>query len=154
MTAHLKKLLLVLSILVLGFGPNANAMEARTEAAKVMAIKAAEHIKLKGQKAAFAAFETKGGEYHDKALYVFVLNLSGSVVSHGADKNLIGKNLLNIKDTTGKEFVKEFVNTAKTKGVGWVDYVWPHPTTKNPAPKSSYILQVGKNLLVGVGAYK
>ncbi len=146
--------LCILTVLIIAsHSAPTEAMEDGRNAAKAMAIKASELIKTKGKKSAFTVFEQKGGEFQNKALYVFVLNLSGVVLSHGADKKLIGKNLSKIKDQNGKKFVQEFIEVAKSKGVGWVDYVWPHPVTKKDAPKSSFIIGVGKNLLVGVGAY-
>lgn len=67
------------------------------------------------------------------------------------------KSILDIKDTNGKAFMREFIETAKNKGSGWVDYMWPRPGQKNPARKMSYIkrakLPSGEAVLVGAGIY-
>ena len=92
-------------------------------------------------------------EIPDRDLYVFVFDFQGKVLSHGSNAKLVGKNLLAIKDSDGKAFVKEFVDVAQGSGEGWVDYKWPNPTTKKVEQKSSFIKRQG-DALVGVGIYK
>ncbi len=67
-----------------------------------------------------------------------------------------GKNFLEVKDASGKEFSKEMVAAAKSpKSNGWVDYEWAHPTTKKVEDKTAFIQRVaGTELLVGVGFYR
>jgi signal transduction histidine kinase len=67
---------------------------------------------------------------------------------------MVGKNLLEMKDTEGTYIIKEFVNVAKTKGKGWVDYKWPNPVTKAVEQKSAYIEKTDDDLIVGSGIYK
>ena len=54
----------------------------------------------------------------------------------------------------GKYFIREFSSVAKTKGKGWIDYNWSNPTTKKIEPKSTYILKVSDDRLIGCGIYK
>ena len=35
--------------------------------------------------------------------------------------------IIDYKDTTGKLFVQEYIKVAKTKGEGWVEYMYPTP---------------------------
>jgi cytochrome c len=54
-----------------------------------------------------------------------------------------------------KLLFKEFVEVAKSKGEGWVDYMWPKPGEKAPSKKLSYIYRVpGKDVFVGAGVYE
>ncbi|MGA6994037.1 MAG: cache domain-containing protein, partial [Candidatus Deferrimicrobiaceae bacterium] len=69
------------------------------------------------------------------------------------------KNLMGSMDKAekGKEklLFKEFVDLAKSKGGGWVDYMWPKPGEEKPSKKISYIYRVpGKELFVGAGIYE
>jgi signal transduction histidine kinase len=76
-------------------------------------------------------------------------------VGHGANAKLVGKNLINLKDASGKELIKEFTELSKSKGKGWVDYEWGHPQTKKVEPKSTYALRLdGFDGWVGVGIYR
>ena len=80
---------------------------------------------------------------------------TGTVVGHGANDKLIGKNLMEIKDPNGKPLIKDMTDIAKAKGNGWYDYEWPHPTTKKVESKSTYVSKVpGFDGWVGVGVYR
>ena len=79
-----------------------------------------------------------------------VYDNNGKCVSHGANPALIGRDLIDLKDTEGKPLIREFV---AIKNSGWVDYKWPNPVTKKIEPKTTYLVRVG-TYLVGVGAYK
>jgi hypothetical protein len=118
--------------------------------AKAMAIRAAEYLKAQGPETAFAAFSQKGGRFHDRDLYVFVTHESGTLVAHGVDHDMIGTNVLDLKDSDGKSFVREYL---AIEDRGWVEYKWEHPLTGTVRNKRSYIVRVG-DYSVGVGAYQ
>ena len=120
--------------------------------AKAMAEKAVKLLEAEGKDKAFAAFNDAAGGFVDRDLYVFVLNMEGTVLSHGANKALIGKSLINLKDADGKAFVQDMVATGKA-GSGWVDYKWANPTTKKVEAKSTHVKKSG-DLIVAVGIYK
>lgn len=122
---------------------------ATADEAKAMAIKAAEYLKSVGPEKAFAEFDAKGGPWHDRDLYVTVLDDQGVAVAHGNNPGLIGKSMIGLKDVDGKAFVRDMVLVAST---GWVDFKWQNPVTKAVEPKTSYEIRVG-DYVVGVGAY-
>jgi signal transduction histidine kinase len=67
-----------------------------------------------------------------------------------------GRTNLLIKDANGKLFISEMNEKAKTKGAGWVDYMWPKPGEKTPSLKVSYgkLVNVeGEDLILGCGIY-
>ena len=121
--------------------------------AQDMVTRAVTYIESNGSDAAYATFNAGEAGFRDRDLYVFVFDFEGKVLSHGSNAKLVGKNLLAIKDSDGKAFVKEFVDVAQGSGEGWVDYKWPNPTTKKVEQKSSFIKRQG-DALVGVGIYK
>lgn len=123
--------------------------------AKALTEKALAHIKAAGPDKAYEDFSAKDGKWQNKDLYVFVVRFDGVTVAHGANKALAGKNMLELKDPTGKPFMKDMIETAKSKGSGWVDYMFTDPTTKKTLPKSSYVARIpGIDAFVGVGIYK
>lgn len=123
--------------------------------AKALAEKALAHIKAAGADKAYDDFSAKDGKWQNKDLYVFVVKFDGVTTAHGANKALMGKNMLELKDPNGKAFMKEMVDTAKSKGTGWVDYMFTDPTTKKTMAKSTYVARVpGAEAFVGVGIYK
>lgn len=116
---------------------------------------AVELIKKLGPDAAFAKISDKNGEFVWKGTYVFCIDTKAGVTKAHANPKMIGKNHLSVKDRNGKLFMAAIVETAVTKGEGWVDYVWPKPGEKDPSPKTTYILKVpGENILAAAGIYK
>lgn len=115
--------------------------------------KAAAHYKAVGKDKAFADFNNRGGAFVDRDLYLTVFDLSGRQIAHGANDKLIGKDMSALKDADGKEFIKEFMATAKGPGKGWIDYKWPNPTTKAIEAKTTYVERV-EDVLIGAGVYK
>jgi cytochrome c len=128
------------------------------EAKRIVALvdKAAALIESKG-KSIFPEFKKQGSEWLAEETYIFVADLKGTILMHPANPELETKNLLDLKDANGKTFMREFVETAKNKGSGWVNYLWPKPGEKSPAKKSSYIKRAkmpnGEMVLVGAGIY-
>lgn len=116
--------------------------------------KALAHMKSVGKDKACADFAASPGEYQLKDLYVFVQDTDGLMICHGKNAALNGKNLMGLKDSDGKTFVAQFVDTIKTKGSGWVDYKWVNAATKKIEPKSSYVEKGEGNTWIGAGIYK
>ena len=121
--------------------------------AEAMVKKAIQFIKTEGKEKAFAEFSNPKGKFVDRDLYIFVYDMDGKVVAHGFNQKMIGKDLLEMKDSDGKYFVKERVEIVKTKGKGWQDYKFTDPITKKIEPKTAYVERI-ENLIVGCGIYK
>jgi cytochrome c len=125
-----------------------------SDEAVAMVKKAVAHMKEAGKDKAYADFgDASNKTFHDRDLYIFVYDLNGNNLSHGNNPKMVGKNLIDMRDADGKFIIKGFVDTANTKGKGWVDYKWPNPVTKAVENKSSYVEKVD-NVIVGAGIYK
>lgn len=123
--------------------------------AKALLDQALAHVKAVGNDKAFADFSEKEGKWQNKDLYVFVIKFDGITAAHGANKGLLGKSLVELKDPDGKFFIKEMIEMAKTKGSGSVDYSFTDPQTKKMGQKTSFIARVpGYDGVMGVGVYK
>ncbi len=119
------------------------------EEAMTMALKAADFLRTNGPTKAWAAF-TAGAEFHDRDLYVTVLDRDCTVMAHGASPILIGKRLCGMQDTDGRPFIWEMSNVMDR---AWIEYKWQNPITKEVLPKTAYAVRVG-DYVIGVGAYK
>ncbi len=104
-----------------------------------------------GPEATFKAINEK--HFIDRDLYPFVYKFDGTNVAHGANAALVGKVLIDLKDQNGKFLIREMIAIAKDSKSGWVDYMWPNPTTKKIEAKSSYVEAAG-DYVVGVGVYR
>ncbi len=124
------------------------------EEAQLMVDAALAHIKKIGTEQAYKDFTTNKASWTKKDLYVFVMDLNGKMIAHGANEKLVGRDLINLKDSSGKAFVVDMIAAAK-KGSGWVDYEWADPITKKVEGKSSYVQMVpAGSSFVGVGIYR
>jgi len=123
---------------------------------KALVIKAAALVESKG-KDAFPEFRKKDSKWYKEEVYVFVDDMNGTALVNPPTPEIEGKNLIGMKDAKGKAFVREFIETAKTKGSGWVDYWWPKPGEDKPSKKISYIKKAkmpnGETVIVGAGIY-
>lgn len=123
--------------------------------AKALVEKGLAHAKAVGPEKAFADFSDKeSGKWVNKDLYIVVLKYDGTILAHGVNKGLIGKNLIDVKDPNGVYFTKEMIEAGK-KGGGWTDYAFTDPVTKKISAKSSYAKSIpGFEAVIGVGIYK
>jgi cytochrome c len=144
--------LMIAALVFVGFGiASAQAQEYGTkEEAKAMAEKAAQFFTANGKDKAFAAINDGTDGLKDRDLYVFVYDDNGICVAHGANKALIGKNLLDFKDVDGKALIREIV---AVKTTAWVDFKWQNPQTKAIEQKHAYVVRAGAYTF-GVGAYE
>ena len=86
--------------------------------------------------------------------YIFIIDTKGVVQNHAAKPALEGKSLYNLKDSTGKYFIQEFANLAKTKGQGVVEYEFENPKTKLVETKVAYIKYFKPlDMMIGTGVY-
>ncbi len=140
--------------LLVAAAPSAQGQTKATAAeATAMVKKGVAFINANGKEKGTAEISNKTGQFIDRDLYLVVYALDGTVRAHGANDKMIGKNLIDLKDVDGKEFVKERVELAKTKGTFWQDYKFTDPTTKKIAPKSMYCEKLDDAAVCG-GIYK
>jgi cytochrome c len=127
--------------------------EGTKEEAVAMVKKAIEYIKANGNEKAFEEISNPKGKFVDRDLYVVVYDLSAKCLAHGQKKNMVGKELIDMKDTDGKEYMKERVELMKKQTTAWQDYKFMNPVSKQIEPKSMYLERSG-DLIVGCGIYK
>src|ERR1700688_807090 len=154
---------IALAAFVLAFGAtSAMAQDKAKPASKgtaaeatAMVQKAIAHIKKVGREKAFAEFDSKSGASTDRDLYVVVYDMKGKVLAHGANEKMIGKDVIDLRDSDGKYFVKERVEmmSKSPEAKGWQDYKFMNPVTRQIEPKQMY-LQRYEDLIIGCGIYK
>jgi signal transduction histidine kinase len=149
----MKKVWIGLLIVALTAGFAFAQAKATPKEAQAMLTKAVEFYKANGQAKAFAAFDDMKGKFVDRDLYIYVCDMNAKILSHGANPALIGKNLIELKDTDGKLFMKELVDKAKSSNSGSVDYKWTNPTSKKVEAKTVFYQKVG-DVIIAAGAYK
>lgn len=128
-------------------GERANKAEAEAMVAKGVAA-----VKAKGD-GAYVDLTAPSKTFADRDLYLVVYDITGKCLAHGQNPKQVGKDLINLKDPDGKEFIKERVELASSKGKFWQDYKFTDPLTKTVQAKQAYCEKVG-NVIVCGGIYK
>jgi len=127
---------------------------AETKQLVALVDKAAASVESKG-KDFFPELRKRDSEWWKGDLYVFVDGMDGIVLVNPVDPGLEGKNLL--KDPASKAVVELLIEKAKTKGSGWVEYMWPKPGESTPSKKISYVKRIkmpdGVPVIIGAGMY-
>ena len=91
---------------------------------------------------------------YDKVEYFWINDLNDLMVMHPIRKDLEGKKLDQLKDKNGKLLFLEFNSVVKSKGAGFVDYLWPKPGADEGVPNISYVMGFQPcGWVIGTGIY-
>ncbi len=100
------------------------------------------------------AIDAVAGARFDDGNYFFVYTFDGVSVTHPR-ADMIGKNLMGLKDPAGKPIVQELLSIAKAGGKGgYLDFLWVKPGDKEPTRKIAYVSGIADwNWAVGTGLH-
>jgi signal transduction histidine kinase len=108
---------------------------------------------------AFAEFDKPDSRWKTSPTYLFVYDDTGTCVWHGLNRELVGRNLLSLRDALGKPVVEMVTAVGKRPerdAADWIFYLWEERVEFVPSWKSSYIRKAvapdGKVYLVGSGS--
>jgi len=122
---------------------------ATKEDAIAMVQRARVFITQQGREKAYAEITKKAGQFHDRDLYITVLDLDGKILATGQSKNLIGRNLIDAKDPDGKLYIKERVELARQQSAFSQNYKWLNPATKEIEPQETYCERLDDIIVCG-----
>lgn len=90
--------------------------------------------------------------FHDRDMYVFVLDASGTYLAFGGNAAKVGTRVQDIPGTDGARLMHAIVSQADLRP-GWVDYDIADVNSGKILAKMSYVQKLG-NYYVGCGVYK
>lgn len=128
------------------------AERATPKEAEAMVKKAVAAIRADRQKA-FAEISDPKGPFVDRDLYIVVYDMQGTNLAHGFNRKMIGKNMIELRDSDGKLFWRDRIEQAKTKQSFWQDLKFVDPITRRIEPKTTYCERLDDMLVCG-GVYK
>jgi len=134
---------------------SAHANNSPTEKdAIAMVEKGAAYIKAHGKEKFMEKVAARDPEFIQGSLYVDIRDLqTGIVLAHPVNPTIVGKDLTDVPDASGKKYRREIIELAAKKGKGWVDYMYKNPSSGKIEPKTTYIQRVGDAVLEA-GIYK
>lgn len=119
------------------------------ETALLLVRSAAGFLRTHSLPEAFNAFSDNNGKFVRGDLFVFVVDFDGYCKVWGDEYELIGRNILNAKDDTGKPYIQIFINTVK-QGSGQVTY---RINGKEKVALLELVEKDGKSYVVGTAYY-
>ena len=132
-----------------------SATAATRDEAQALLKAALGEIKAKGLDAAGKDFSTGNAPWNKGTLYVFVADFKANIVAHSANAKMVGKNLWEVKDPTGKLFVQDQVKQMQAGASGSVQMRWMNPATKQIDDAEALIGRVpGQEVYVGAVWFK
>ncbi len=109
-------------------------------------------MKEQGASEAFRQIMDPAGGFIKGELYVFVLNLNGTIVANGDGPESVGSSAFMARDQNGIYFIQKMLKQAFANGRGWVKYHWYSPCTGEMASKQVFFKRIG-GFVVGAGFY-
>lgn len=129
-----------------GYNPTADR-----EAAVELVKKGYQFMKAHGRSSIVEAVndQTKR-EFRYGPLNLFIYDFTGTPIAYGSNIALVGKNLIDLKDETGRYVVREIIEKARDEGAGWLDFRWRHSFF------SMYVEAIdlgSEKFIIGTGVY-
>ena len=110
--------------------------------------------------AAFAEFRRKGSRWFNDQYFLFVYDRAGTNTFHPTIPELVGKNLMDLRDMNGKpliRFITDVCRNPQRDAHAWVFYLWQEKNEFEPKWKSAYVRKVvmpdGEVCAIGAGHY-
>jgi signal transduction histidine kinase len=109
---------------------------------------------------AFAQFGQPNSRWFNQDNYLFVYALDGTCLFHPVTPELVGTNVMPLRDINGKPIIRLITDVGHkpaNDASGWVFYLWENQTQLTPSWKSTYVRKVvrpdGQTYVVGGGSY-
>ena len=110
-------------------------------------------VQRAGLAGAAAQFHDPQGAFRDRDLYIFVFDRKGVYQVFGSTPVNVGKTVFDIRGLDGTHVLREGFAAAASGG-GWIDYEVVNPVTGVVDEKTSYILPLSEDRLMGCGVFK
>ena len=85
--------------------------------------------------------------------YFFLYDYSGRNLMHARQPELVGQQLIALRDARGLPVIKLMIDKARAGG-GFVEYTWNKPSTQQQTPKLAYVTGLDRwGWMIGTGIY-
>lgn len=94
-----------------------------------------------------------GSTHYGSDGYFFVYDQSGTCLVHPTMPELVGRDLRQVVDSSGRHVIPDLIETAR-RGGGFQRYSWQKPSTHEETEKLAYVAQLPRwGWVVGTGTY-
>ncbi|PXW96609.1 methyl-accepting chemotaxis protein [Sphaerotilus hippei] len=106
-----------------------------------------------GLQALLAQCNRGDSPYVDRDLYLFVLDRRGHYLGFAGQPARVGQDVTRLPGIDGARLLHDIWQRAD-RSPGWVDYAVAHPETGLAQPKSSFVIALDREHVLGCGVYK
>ncbi|MDP3702359.1 MAG: methyl-accepting chemotaxis protein [Hylemonella sp.] len=110
-------------------------------------------IQGQGLDSALATFHDPNGAFISKDLYIFIFDRQGVYSAFGVTPAFVKKTLGDVPGLDAAHLLREAWAVCDQEDGGWVSYAITNPQTGMLQAKSSYVLPLDDNRLIGCGCY-
>src|SRR3990167_8077856 len=121
--------------------------------AHALVCRAVQRVEQRGLAAAAQEFHDPAGVFRDRDQYIFVFDRNGVYQVFGSTPERVGKTVHDVPGLDGALVLREFFAAAQ-RGGDWVDYEVVNPITGAVDEKTSFILPLGTDRVIGCGVFK
>ena len=121
--------------------------------AHALVCRAVQRVEQRGLAAAAQEFHDPAGAFRDRDQYIFVFDRKGVYQVFGSTPERVGKTVHDVPGLDGALVLREFFAAAQ-RGGDWVDYEVVNPVTGAVDEKTSFILPLGTDRVIGCGVFK
>ncbi len=132
---------------------NFRLRQGTADEARHMVLEAMATIQNIGLAAALPLFHAPGGLFIQRDLYLFIFDRRGVYHAFGVTPSYVGKTLGDVPGLDAEHLLREGWARCDEEGGGWVSYAITNPESGQIQAKSSYVLPINEELLVGCGCY-
>lgn len=132
----------------------AHAQAETLEEAKALLSEIEAEVKAKGFEAAAKEFNA-GGKWRRGRMYVVMVGFKGHMYAHSVNDKIVGKNMYEALDATGKPFIQEIIKSVAATGAAHVPMRWGNPVTQKIDDGAVLASRVaGQDIYVGAVYFK
>ena len=121
--------------------------------AEALVKQAFEFAKIHGTYKLIKEVNSPDGHFRKGELYIWIVDMEGVMLAHGANAKMVGKDSSERQDTDAVHYAQEAIKIAETKGNGWFSYKFVNPETKQIQSKECYVQRLDE-VVIACGAYK
>ena len=133
--------------------PSGSIERSEAKLANSLLNRAVDYLQTNSPEDSFKAFNDHSGKFVSNEYYVYVIGLDGVMyASGGASSSFVGLNVLDLRDASGNEFIRQMLDIAEHNDAGVIVYHWLNSVDNRLEIKTTQFHKVG-NYLVCVGYY-
>jgi signal transduction histidine kinase len=124
------------------------AAEPAAQDAMALVEQGAVFLRVRGRAELIRRINARDPMFYRGGLYLHMRDArTGVMLAHPVYPSLIGQDLTDVPDASGRIYRRDILKLAATRGKGWVDYTYKNPADGHADPWSNYITRVGDVVL-------